>query len=84
MTFDIVVGVSLILGVFGVCTMWMATGHSVRQRKFAPIVGLVAQVFWALYAYLLGPKAGGLWILVVLYAAVYVRGIFAQWRRAAA
>jgi hypothetical protein len=79
MTLDLTLAVSLLLGAFGICTMWMATGRSDRQRRFAPIVGLVAQFAWGWYAWLLGPAAGGLWILVALYAAVYLRGIWVQW-----
>jgi hypothetical protein len=84
MTLDITFAVSMLLGVFGVLTMWMSQGHSVVQRKAAPIVGLVAQLAWGWYAWLLGPAAGGLWILVLLYAAVYLRGIAVQWGRAPA
>ena len=80
MNFDLTFAVSLLLGGFGVATMWMATGKSDAQRRWAPIVGLVAQFAWGFYAYLLGPAAGGLWILVALYAGVYVRGIVVQWR----
>ena len=73
---------SLLLGAFGVATMWMSQGKSPVQRRYAPVVGIVAQFAWAFYAYLLGPAAGGLWLLIVLYAAVYLRGIAVQWRRA--
>ena len=50
-------------------------------RKAAPIVGLTAQFAWGWFAWLLGPDAGGLWILVALYAAVYVHGIWVHWWR---
>ena len=80
MTLDLTFAVSMLLGVFGVLTMLMATGHSKVQRRWAPIVGLTAQLAWGWYAWLLGPAAGGLWILVALYAGVYVRGIVVQWR----
>lgn len=79
MTLDLTFAVSLVLGALGVATMWMATGHSARQRQFAPLVGMVSQLAWAYYAWLLGPKAGGLWILVALYACVYARAIWMQW-----
>jgi hypothetical protein len=79
MTVSLTFAVSLLLGAFGICTMWMATGRSDVQRKWAPIVGLTAQLAWGWYACLLGPAAGGLWILVALYAGVYVRGIWVQW-----
>lgn len=80
MTMSLTLAVSLLLGLFGVATMWMSQGHSRAQRKAAPVLGLIAQFAWGWYAWLLGPAAGGLWILVVLYAAVYVRGIWVQWR----
>jgi hypothetical protein len=80
MTLDLTFAVSMLLGVFGVVTMWMSQGHSRIQRKAAPIVGLTAQFAWGYYAFLLGPKAGGLWVLIVMYGAVYVRGIWVQWR----
>lgn len=82
MRFDLTLAVSMLLGLFGAVTMYMSQGHSRMQRKVAPIIGLCAQGAWAWYAVLLGPKAGGLWVLVVLYACVYVRGIIVQWRRA--
>lgn len=79
MKVDLTFAVSMLLGLFGVATMYMATGHSDRQRRWAPVVGLVAQFARGWYAWLLGPAAGGLWILVGLYAAVYARGIAVQW-----
>jgi hypothetical protein len=79
MTLNLTLVVSMLLGLFGVATMWMSQGHSRIQRKAAPIVGLVAQLAWGWYAWLLGPLAGGLWILIALYAAVYLRGIWVQW-----
>jgi hypothetical protein len=78
-TLDLTFAVSMLLGVFGVLTMAMSQGHNRIARKAAPIVGLVAQFAWAWYAFLLGPKAGGLWILVALYAAVYLWGIWIHW-----
>lgn len=75
----LVLAVSMMLGLFGVATMFMSQGHSRAQRRAAPIVGLIAQIGWGWYAWLLGPAGGGLWILVALYSAVYVRGIVVQW-----
>lgn len=79
MTMDLTLAVSMLLGLFGVATMFMATGRSDHQRRWAPVVGLIAQFAWGWYAWLLGPAAGGLWILVALHAAVYARGIWVQW-----
>jgi hypothetical protein len=79
MTIDQTFAVSLVLGAFGMLTMWMSQGHDRIQRKFAPVVGIVAQVFWGYYAWLLGPAAGGLWILIAMYSLVYLRGIWVQW-----
>lgn len=81
MTLDLTFAVSMLLGAFGVLTMWMSQGHSRRQRKAAPVIGLTAQLAWGWYAWLLGPAAGGLWLLVALYTAVYVRGIYVHWWR---
>lgn len=68
------------MAVFGLTAMWMAMGHSARLRRWAPIVGLAGQPFWAAYAW--DTQGWGLAILVIAYSGVYIRGAWLQWRPA--
>lgn len=70
------------LAFFGLSALWMAMGHSPRARRWAPIVGLCGQPFWMLFAW--QTAAWGLMALSAVYAAVYVRGAWLQWRPAPA
>lgn len=66
------------LAFFGLTAMWMATGRDITLRKWAPIVGLCGQPFWLYFSW--DNRAWGLLILSLAYSAVYVRGIWLQWR----
>lgn len=65
------------LALFGLTAMFMATGHNIRARRWAPIVGLCGQPFWLAFAW--RSDAWGLLILSLAYSCVYVRGILVQW-----
>jgi hypothetical protein len=67
----------LFIALFGLSGVWMAMGRNPTQRKWAPIVGLCGQPFWALFAW--QTQAWGLGLLVLAYTAVYIRGIWVQW-----
>ena len=68
------------MAVFGLCSIYMAMGNNPRLRKWAPVVGLAGQPFWAVFAW--QSQGLGLAVLVLAYSAVYGRGIVVQWRTA--
>lgn len=67
----------LFIALFGLTSIWMAMGNDTRLRKWAPIVGLAGQPFWAMFAWQSG--AWGLGLLVVAYTLVYANGVRVQW-----
>lgn len=70
--------IQLGIAVFGLSALFMAMGNVPKLRKWAPIVGLVGQVFWTMYALSVG--AWGIGLLVIAYTAVYLYGARVQWR----
>lgn len=70
--------IQLALAFFGLTALYMATGHNLRARRWAPLIGLAGQPFWVLFA--LDAGAWGLLALSMAYSAVYVRGAWLQWR----
>lgn len=78
--------VQLGLACFGLTAMWWALGVNARLRRWAPIVGLVGQVFWFTFAWQVhqqGVDVRGLVVLCSAYTVVYVRGAWVQWRPSA-
>jgi hypothetical protein len=67
-----------VLAAFGLAALWMATGHSQRARRWAPIVGLCGQPAWLAFAW--QSQAWGLLVLSLAYTAVYARAAWVQWR----
>jgi hypothetical protein len=68
----------LFIAAFGLTSIWLAMGNNPTGRKWAPVIGLCGQPFWAWFAY--STHAWGLGALVAAYTVVYVRGILVQWR----
>jgi hypothetical protein len=67
------------LAFFGLTSLAMVQGHNATARRWAPVVGIVGQPFWAVFAYSTGAK--GLGLLVVAYTINYGYGIWVQWRK---
>ncbi len=67
-----------LLAIFGVVYVLMAGGHNPTTRKWAPIVGLAGQPFWAMFAWSAG--AWGLGITVSMFTAAYLASAWQQWR----
>lgn len=61
---------------FGLTALWMAMGNNPTHRKWAPVIGLAGQVFWAYFAWHSG--AWGMAVLVVAYTLVFLNGIRLQ------
>lgn len=72
--------IQLALAFFGLTALYMATGHSLRARRWAPLVGLCGQPFWLVFAW--QADAWGLMALSLAYTGVYIRGAWLQWRPA--
>jgi len=70
----------LFIALFGLTSIWLAMGRNDTGRKWAPVIGLAGQPFWAWFAY--ETNAWGLAALVVAYTLVYLRGALVQWRSA--
>lgn len=70
----------LFIAIFGLSSLWMAMGNNATARKWAPLVGLAGQPFWAAFAWQTG--GWGLGLLVTAYTFVYARGAWMQWRPA--
>lgn len=71
------------MAVFGLTAMWWAMGNSPRLRRWAPVVGLVGQLWWLAFAWSAhrkGVDVRGLLVLCAAWSVVYVRGIVVQWK----
>ena len=69
----------LFIAMFGLSSIYMAMGNNTRLRKWAPVIGLAGQPFWAYFAW--QTQGWGLGALVIAYTVVYMNGIRVQWRR---
>ena len=67
----------LFIALFGLTSLSFAMGHNPILRKWAPIIGLCGQPFWAFFAW--QTQGWGLGVLVVAYSLVYINGIRVQW-----
>lgn len=65
------------IAVCGVLSIFMSQSASVAQRRWAPIIGLVAQPAW-LYASITAEQ-WGIAALSLVYAAGWARGIHTYW-----
>lgn len=66
------------LAIFGVASLFMAMGHNEAARRWAPIVGLAGQPFWLAFA--TRTSAWGLMLTIAAFTAVYLHGLWRQWR----
>lgn len=71
--------IQFFLAAFGLTSIYFAMGHNARLRRWAPIIGLAGQPFWAIFAWQSG--GWGLGLLVAAYTLVYIQGIRMQWGR---
>jgi hypothetical protein len=66
------------MSIFGLTALVMAYSGQTRLMKWSPLVGLTGQPFWALFAWIVSSWA--LALLVPAFTAVYLYGIWKQWR----
>jgi hypothetical protein len=74
----------LALAFFGLASAYMAIASlSLHARRWSPVVGLLGQPFWALWAASMDPAmAWPLYLTVPAFTAVYAKGIWVQFRPA--
>lgn len=65
------------LAFFGLLSVYLAQGNSERGRWLSPLVGLMGQPFWLVFAWSSG--AWGLFVVSVAFTLVYLRGLWIRW-----
>jgi hypothetical protein len=65
------------IAVFGLTAIWFSQSTNVKQRKFAPILGLCSQPFWFYATY--SAEQWGIFVLAVFYTLAWCRGIKTYW-----
>lgn len=71
----------VVIAACGVSSLWLSQSPAVSARRWAPIIGLVAQPAW-LYASI-SAEQWGIAALSLVYAAGWARGIRTYWIRRA-
>ncbi|MEP7367728.1 MAG: hypothetical protein ABI972_31090 [Acidobacteriota bacterium] len=66
-----------IIAICGVLSVFMSQSPNFDARKWAPIVGLVAQPFWLFASW--KAEQYGIFLLSFVYAAGWMRGIRTYW-----
>jgi hypothetical protein len=67
----------LFIALCGLSAIWFSQQKSWRQRRWASILGLMAQPFWLIATYQAGQW--GIFTLSFAYAAVWAKGFHAYW-----
>lgn len=70
----------IVISICGIASIWMSQSPFFDTRRWAPIIGLVAQPFW-LYA-CWKAEQWGIFGLAFIYTAGWVRGIRTYWGHA--
>lgn len=68
-----------IIAMCGIASIWLANDPTESRRRWAPIIGLVAQPFW-MYA-TFSAEQWGIFALSFVYAAGWARGVRHHWMR---
>lgn len=65
------------LFVTGVVAIWLSQSSALADRKWAPIVGLIAQPVWLYVSWSAGQW--GIFALTFFYTAAWLRGFKTHW-----
>ncbi len=68
------------IALFGVAAIWLTQDARADRRRFACIVGLIAQPFW--FHATIAAQQWGMVAVCVLYTLAWARGFWTQWVRA--
>jgi hypothetical protein len=69
----------VMIAVCGICSIWLSNAPDADQRRWAPILGIIAQPFWMWTTWQAGQW--GIFALSFVYAAGWARGIHTYWFR---
>lgn len=72
----------VVIALCGVSSLWLSQSPEFNARRWAPIIGLVAQPAW-LYASI-AAEQWGIAALSFVYAAGWIRGLRTYWSARAA
>jgi hypothetical protein len=70
----------IVITICGIGSIWMSQSPEFNARRWAPIIGIIAQPFW-LYA-CWKAEQWGIFALTFVYAAGWVRGVHTYWGKA--
>lgn len=65
------------IAIFGVTGIVLSQMKSARARKWAPVSGLIGQVFW--FWATIGGKQWGMVFMSCVYTGAWMLGIYNQW-----
>lgn len=68
-----------VIVVCGVVSIWLTNAPTDRQRRWAPIFGVIAQPFWMYATW--AASQWGIFALSFVYAAGWIRGLRTYWFR---
>ena len=69
----------VVIAVCGVASIWLSQSPNERSRKWAPVIGLLAQPAWLGVTWESGQW--GMFALSLVYTAGWARGIFTYWSK---
>lgn len=67
----------IVIALCGAASIWLANDPHVARRRWACIIGLVAQPFWMYATFIAGQW--GIFALSFVYAAGWLRGVWHYW-----
>ncbi len=67
------------IAVFGVAAVWLSQSEELRQRRWAPVLGLLGQPFWFIAT--IKGQQWGMVAICVLYSWAWGRGLYNNWFR---
>lgn len=65
------------IAICGVLSIWLSQAPTTGHRRWAPVIGLIAQPFWLLAAW--KAEQWGIAALTLVYAAGWMRGLRTYW-----
>lgn len=68
-----------VIAVCGTASVWLSQDHRLERQRWACLVGLAAQPFWAYATW--NAAQWGIFALSFVYAASWCRGIWNFWLR---